>query len=120
MLLVEFFKWWYGSGWLEAWGSVSRWVKNVQTRFAIPVLLRSLFAPWKQIISYSGRSLDEKFRASIDNLISRTIGLFVRLGTLVVAIIITALAAISGLALALTWPLLPLLIVYCSVRVITG
>ena len=120
MLLVEFFRWWYGSGWLGAWKSIGHSIKNVQMEFAIPVLIRSLFAPWKQIVSLPGRSLDEKFRSFIDNLVSRTIGFFVRLGTLLVAGAVIALSVIAGLAITLAWPLLPLLVAYCLIRTITG
>jgi len=88
--------------------------------FSIPVLLRNLFAPWKQIITVPGKSIDEKFRATMDNLVSRTIGFFVRLLTLVAAAVIIGLSAALSLIIALAWPLVPLGIVYFLVRAVTG
>ena len=119
-MFFELLKWWYGSGWLGAWNNVGSSVKKVQLTFAIPVLVRNLFAPWKQIITVPGRSLDEKFRASIDNLVSRAVGFFIRLATLIAASAVITLSAVFGLAVAIVWPLLPLLLIYSLIRVITG
>lgn len=119
-MFFELFKWWYGSGWLEAWRGFPRTVKRVGLEFSIPVLLRNLFAPWKQIVALPGRSIDEKFRAMIDNLVSRTIGFFVRFLTLIAATIVISLSAFFSLIAALAWPLLPLGAVYFLVRAITG
>jgi len=119
-MFFELFKWWYGLGWLEAWRSVPGSIKRVGMEFSIPVLLRNLFAPWKQIVSIPGRSLDEKFRAAMDNLVSRTIGFFVRCLTLIAAAVVISLSALTSLLIALVWPLLPLAAVYFLIRTITG
>jgi hypothetical protein len=105
---------------MAAWRDGSRSISKVRTSFALPVLLHSLFSPWKQITTPGGRSIDERFRAGIDNLISRTIGFFVRLGTLAVALIAMGLSALVGLTKAVVWPLMPLAFVYFVVRIITG
>lgn len=119
-MFLEFFKWWYDSGWRGAWRGAGKRINKVQESFAIPVLLKSLFAPWKRIVSNPGRSLDDKFRASIDNLVSRTVGFFVRLGTLIVATIIIILSGILGFVGAILWPILPLIFVYFLFRTIIG
>lgn len=67
-----------------------------------------------------GRSLDEKFRGLVDNLVSRTIGFFVRLSTLIIALLAMLFAGIAGLALAVSWPLVPLAIIYLLLRSISG
>jgi hypothetical protein len=120
LMFFELFKWWYGSGWLEAWHSVPRSVKKVGLEFSIPVLLSNLFAPWKQIVALSGKSIDEKFRAGLDNIISRSIGFFVRFLTLVAAAVVISLSTVFSLAVALAWPLLPLAAVYFLIRAFTG
>ena len=108
-MLFEFFAWWYGPGWLGAFRGAFDWVRAVQAAFSIDILLKTLFSPWKRIVVIGGRSLDAKFHAAIDNLISRVIGFFVRLIVLFAAVIIISLAAIAGLVLAVLWPLLPLI-----------
>ena len=108
-MLFEFFVWWYGPGWLQAWKNSTLWVKNVSQAFSVDVLLKTLFAPWKRIVSLPGRSLDEKFRAMIDNLVSRVIGFAVRIIVLIAALVMIATTAVAGLALAVLWPLIPVL-----------
>jgi hypothetical protein len=116
MLFLEFFKWWYGAGWAQAAKGGVNLVKKVELSFSISVLLRTLFAPWKMIVTPSGRSLDEKMRAFVDNLVSRTIGFFVRIFSLIAAIILTAGAAFVGLTIAFFWPLIPLIIVLSAYK----
>jgi hypothetical protein len=81
MLFIEFFQWWYGSGWANP-----------------------------------GRSLDAKMRAMIDNLISRTVGFFVRIFSLLAAIVMMSIAAVIGLVVAVTWPLIPVLIIISAIK----
>lgn len=119
-MFVEFVSWWYGRGWLEAWKTAGSWVKKVQLTFSIPLLVRTLFSPWKQIISMPGRSIEAKFRAVIDNLVSRTIGFFVRLFALLAAGVIMLFAAIIGFVVAILWPTIPIIFLYCAFRSITG
>ncbi|MBI4033616.1 hypothetical protein HY379_01320 [Candidatus Saccharibacteria bacterium] len=119
-MFFEFFKWWYGSGWLGAWNNVGGSAKKIQRGFAIGVLLKSLFAPWKQVITIPGRSLDEKFRASIDNLVSRSVGFFVRLLTLTAAAAIISASTIFNLVIAAAWPLLPIALIYSFAKAFIG
>lgn len=106
-MLFEFFAWWYGPGWVQAWRDSLVWTQKVQRAFSVDVLLKTLFSPWKRIVSLPGRSLDEKFRAAIDNLVSRVIGFFVRLMVLIVAFVMMAATLVAGVALAALWPLVP-------------
>jgi hypothetical protein len=120
MLLVEFFTWWYGLGWQHAAKGSLNLVNKVQLSFSIPVLLRTLFSPWKRIISPSGRSIDDKMRALLDNLMSRTIGFFVRIFSLIAAVILVVLAACVGIIMSIAWPLIPGLVVISLVKGIVG
>jgi hypothetical protein len=119
-MLFEFIRWWYGLGWLKAWRNASGWVIKVEQAFAVKDLLGSLFAPWKRIISFPGRSIDEKIMARLDNLVSRAIGFFVRLGALIAAAFLIVITGVISLAMAIAWPLVPFAMVYCLVRGILG
>lgn len=119
-MLFEFFAWWYGPGWLLAWRESLGWIKRVQRTFSADILLRTLFSPWKRIVSLPGRSIDEKFKGFIDNLVSRTIGFFVRFATLIIALLAMLFTGIAGLALAISWPLVPVAVVYLLFRSIGG
>ena len=109
LMLIEFLFWWYGSGWKRAWRECLLWTKNVSQSFSVGILLKTLFAPWKRIIALPGRSLDEKFRGMVDNLVSRVVGFFVRLAVLLAASVMILATAAVGIAIAVIWPLLPLL-----------
>ena len=106
-MLFEFFAWWYGPGWVRAWRDSLIWTKKVQRTFSVDVLLKTLFSPWKRIVSLPGRSLDEKFRAAIDNLVSRVIGFFVRIIILFAASVMIFGTLLAGITLAALWPLIP-------------
>lgn len=118
MLLVAFFRWWYGEGWAEAGKGGLNLVKKVQLSFSVPVLLKTLLAPWKRIITPPGRSLDDKMRAMLDNLVSRTVGFFVRFFALLTSLALMAGAATIGLIMAIAWPLIPLLIVFSLLKAV--
>jgi hypothetical protein len=118
MLFLEFFKWWYGDGWRQAAKGSLNLVNKVQLSFSLPVLLKTLFSPWKRIITPSGRTLEDKMRAMLDNLVSRVVGFFVRIFSLVAAIILIAGAAVMGVIMAIAWPLIPVLIVLCAIKAV--
>lgn len=83
--------------------------------FSVRQLLRTLFAPWRKIISYPGRSLQDRFRAWLDNMFSRLVGFVVRVSVLMAAVVtIIAVSILTMLELVL-WPLLPLAIPGCLI-----
>jgi hypothetical protein len=119
-MVFELFRWWYGPGWAQAAKNIGRWTSSVERSFSVVILLQTLFAPWRRIISVSGRGLDAKVQAMLDNLVSRIVGFFVRS-----TVVITACFAITGIFLlgivtVVAWPLIPLGIVYCVVRGVIG
>lgn len=119
-MFLEFFLWWYGRGWSQVWkDSISR-SKNLQRTFSVGVLLKTLFAPWKRIVSVPGRSMDEKIRGLVDNMTSRAVGFFVRIGALFMSVILLLISLTAGLVITLLWPLLPILTVYLFYRGIVG
>jgi len=79
--------------------------------FSIPILLKTLFAPWKRdILSTQNLSLNEKFRIWIFNLLSRLIGAVIRLFTIFFGLFLTLFLFIFGFAVVIIWILLPFLI----------
>ncbi|MEI6237777.1 MAG: hypothetical protein WCP03_04230 [Candidatus Saccharibacteria bacterium] len=119
-MLIMIFKWWYGPGWSRAFKNIKIHTVGVSQSFSIPILLKTLFAPWHRMVSYPGRALDDKFRAIIDNLVSRLVGFVVRLMVLFTAALLTFLTAVGYGLLAVLWPLFPIIIIYCLVKVVIG
>ncbi len=112
MLIWGFIRWWYGLGWKRAWQSILTRIRGVGRVFSVRLLISTLFKPWKQITESATKDsmLAQKFQAFLSNLVSRIVGMMMRLATLLAAAIAIAIAALGGLALALAWPLLPVLV----------
>lgn len=109
MVIISLLSWWYSEGWLEQISLTKRSFIKLADKFSIGMLLRTLFAPFRQISvgEQAGKTVS---LASViaDKLISRLVGSVMRLvmvfvGTL--ALIIYAIISVFRLA---GWPLLPL------------
>jgi hypothetical protein len=101
------FVWWYGPGWKAAANNVSKSMTGISRLFSIPILIRTLFAPWKRIVSYPGASLDAKLRAYGDNIVSRAVGFTVRFLVLFTALLVGLVIGGGGILACVVWPLVP-------------
>lgn len=84
--------------------------------FSVMTLLKTLFSPWKRIVSTGAKGIDAKVQATLDNLVSRMVGFFTRLMVLIAALVMTTGTVIMSVSIAIIWPLIPLLAVYCIFR----
>jgi hypothetical protein len=108
MLVVAFLQWWYGPGWGDASRRLVARIEGTYLEFSVPILLRTLFSPWRRITSPPGTSLEQKLRAVVDNAVSRAVGFSVRVMALIAAGGIIVTYAVVGSVLLALWPLLPL------------
>ncbi len=113
LMLVAFLSWWYGPGWKQSAGSLRPRLKNIADSFSVRQLSRTLFDPWRRIITYPGASLGERFRAWGDNIFSRSIGFVVRCLVLSGALITAVVVIIFSVIEIIVWPVLPLLAPIC-------
>lgn len=118
MLLFSLLGWWYGSGWTWLLKEISRKLYVVKETFSVPILLRTLFSPWKQIQTQS--TFQNFFQAAIDNLVSRFIGAILRIGMLIAAIFSTTIILALGMISFIAWPLLPALIIILPLMSVAG
>lgn len=119
-MAFEMLRWWYTTGWMQTLRRIAEWPLGVERSFSFVILLQTLFSPWRRIISVGGKTIDAKFRAAMDNLVSRAIGFVVRSIVLLAAVIAMTGAAIAAFVVAVIWPLLPVAVVYGVVRGIIG
>ena len=122
MLIVGFLQWWYLRGWTDFIHKMLSGLHSIADNFSITLLLKTLVAPYKQISAYGSGS--ESFQARIsdffDKLLSRMIGMTLRIVIIVVGIVVILLdILISGIAILL-WPLLPIMPLICVVMAIIG
>lgn len=108
MVIFAMFTWWYGPGWKAVAREWGKRLDKLSGLFSVPILLRTLFSPWRRIITYPGASFDAQIRAMIDNMVSRVVGFTVRFFVLIAAGIMLLVAAVLGGVWVLVWPLLPL------------
>jgi hypothetical protein len=113
MLLLDYLHWWYGAGWAELVRRELAWLRGLLEAFSVKTLLKTMFSPWKRIITYSDGSIQTMFRAMADNAVSRLVGFGVRMIVLIAGGICLTLGAIAGLIGLLVWPLVPLAAVGC-------
>ena len=108
MLFVSFFTWWYGRGWKQVFANFRPRLQGVLNAFSVTQLTRTLFAPWRRIITEPGANITDRFRAWGDNIFSRMIGFVVRVFVLLGAIITLLGVAILTILELIVWPLAPL------------
>ena len=116
MFVLDLLSWWYGSGWAGVLRATRQHLSGLAEAFSLTILLRTLFAPWKRIVSAPGAGLDAKLQAMGDNLISRFVGFTVRFLVLLTAAVAFVVFCAVGLAELLLWPLLPLAALALIVR----
>jgi len=110
MLLTAFLFWWYGPGWAKQASDVKELLASTTDYFSIPLLVKSLFSPFRQISA--GRvqgSIDVMFRAFIDKTVSRFIGAMIRTIIIIIGIITNLAIIIFGSLKLIIWPIVPFL-----------
>lgn len=113
MVIVSLVGWWYGRGLRLQIERLLGRIMSVYDYFSIDLLLRTLFAPFRQISAGHVRGpLAVQLRALGDRLFSRLIGAVVRCIMIVIgtaACIVVLVIALVGLALWLVTPVLPVI-----------
>ena len=121
MLFISLVQWWYGDGWRQRARLISNRLDGTIDYFSIELLLKTLFSPFRQISAGSvDGSLEAKFRAWADRMVSRAIGAVVRLILLVVGLLAIATQAVFGVVILIGWALVPLFPVIGIVLMIVG
>lgn len=120
MIALEILTWWYRSGWAQVAKNAQQRFFKVSHLFSVPILVRTLFAPWRRIITYPGASIEAKFRAMGDNLVSRVVGFTVRSFVLLSAGVMLVAVCVVAVLQLIIWPLIPPAIVISLIKGLTG
>jgi hypothetical protein len=112
VITLVFWKWYYCEALKDVLQGWKNYIIFAAQYFSIPLLLRTLFSPWKRDITKKPRGLDLKklFEYLSYNAISRGIGFFVRSLTIIVGIIFLFFVIIAGAIFFVLWIFLPLLV----------
>lgn len=110
MLMLAFTNWWYSAGWRKRAQLVSERLDRTLDYFSISLLLKTFFAPFRQISAGKvDGPLGVKLQAFTDRLVSRVIGAMIRSFILLIGIVLIVFQAVVGLATLVIWPLVPML-----------
>jgi hypothetical protein len=108
MVFISLFSWWYTTGWLTLIRKGSERVESVLKFFSVPLLVTSLFAPFRQISA--GRvngPLNVQLQAWADRLFSRVIGAVIRSLLILIGLLLVAVMSALMLGVIALWPLIP-------------
>jgi hypothetical protein len=111
-IILVFWKWYYGEAVKNVLAAWRNFVIFALNYFSIPLLLKTLFAPWKRDITRKPRGLDMKklFDYLAFNLISRGLGFLVRVITILVGIVFLILVVVAGAIFFALWLVMPLVL----------
>ncbi len=117
MIIFDLLGWWYLEGWRGFGRTLIEKMRGALSFFSLGALLRTLFAPFRQISANEGGAALQVF---LDRLVSRLVGAVVRIFLMIVGIVVFVLEAILSVLLMIAWPLVPLLPVICVVLTVMG
>lgn len=121
MQLVSLLSWWYSGGVRRMFHTVQMKFAGLLDYFSIDLLLRTLFAPFRQISAGSvDGPIGVKLRAFFDQLISRMIGLIVRTIVILIGAVAITLQAAVSLLFILLWFVMPMLPIVGLVMMLVG
>ena len=110
MVIFGVLAWWYTDGWKQCLLRVRDRFVATADYFSIGLLLKTLFAPFRQI---SAGTVDGPFEAKLqaffDQLISRFIGAAARLVVMAIGIVTIILGAVAGGVTLILWVFVPFL-----------
>ena len=109
MVIISLLSWWYSEGWLEQISLTKRSFIKLADKFSIGMLLKTLFAPFRQISVGEQAGKTASLTSVIaDKLISRLVGSVMRLVMVFVGTLTLIIYAIISVFRLAGWPLLPL------------
>ncbi|MDP2860106.1 MAG: hypothetical protein Q8N98_00130 [bacterium] len=111
-ILLVFWEWYYGEAVKNVLTAWKNFIIFVLSYFSIPLLFKTLLAPWRRDITKRPRGLDFKkfFEFITFNLISRGTGFIVRFFTIIAGIISLIITIIVGAIFFVLWLVLPLIL----------
>jgi hypothetical protein len=111
-LFTDYFAWHYSAAFGRIFSVWKNFVWYVGHILSLPLLVRTLFAPWKRITESKGRGFDVEqfFAAILVNFVSRIIGFCVRGTLIVVGLTLIALMCVGLGVFYILWVFMPVVV----------
>ncbi|MGA2418044.1 MAG: hypothetical protein ABSF55_02305 [Candidatus Staskawiczbacteria bacterium] len=112
-IFVEWFFWHFYETPTFLFGVWKNYIFFALNYFSLPVLLKSLFAPWRKYKwNYpKGINVVEFFNTFISNAFSRILGAVMRAVLIVAGILFQIFVILAGLIIFLAWLLIPFIVI---------
>lgn len=121
LLVTDLLRWWYSDSWRRQVQSIANRLDGSIDYFSFDLLLKTLFAPFRQISAGKvDGPLEVQMRALVDKLFSRIIGAFIRTILLIVGAIVIAAQVLFGLVMLIGWAAIPLLPIAGVIATVAG
>lgn len=121
MVIVGLFSWWYTRGFLMEVRLAGDRLEALYDYFSIDLLLRTLFAPFRQISAMKVNGpLSVQISAFVDRLFSRTIGFVVRIIMIVIGSVTLFIASIVAIIRIVLWIVAPFLPIIGIILTLSG
>lgn len=112
-LPILFFGWWYSEGIGRVFKYIRAFFVYFFDFFSVKTIFKTLFMPWKRdVASYQGLTLQQRFQVWILNLVSRFVGFVIKMFTLISYAIFSIFVAGASLLIVIIWFAFPLLIIF--------
>jgi hypothetical protein len=114
LFLPYYFRWHYSKAISNLVLSLKEIVIFIPRFFSIPILFRTLFAPWRRLGEGYTKGFDPGafFQTFLLNLILRIVGFVMRLLTISIALILLVLGVMLSLLVLLIWILFPVYLAF--------
>ncbi|MEX2014423.1 MAG: hypothetical protein WD885_00615 [Candidatus Saccharimonadales bacterium] len=118
MFAVLLLSWWYSSGWSWLARRCAAKYLLISEALSIGILIKTFFAPWKQIQSTT--TLQNFIQSTVDNIVSRVVGMVIRGFMLFTALFLYILLTAFTIASFIIWPIAPMLVIILPVLAAKG
>lgn len=117
-MVFSLLSWWYSAGYGWVLNRIEEQLSNIGKTLAVGILLKTWTAPWKQITTSGGYA--NFMQRTIDNMISRLIGFFVRSFMLLVAFFWAFFVLVKGFVWIVLWSFIPMAIIILPILFFAG
>lgn len=110
MIILDIVSWWYKVAWINVLHDVQQRTIGVFQSFSVGLLLKTLFAPFRQIDAGGVRGpVNVQIRAWFDRTFSRLFGAVLRSIVIFAGCLTGAVVLIAGALWAALWLIIPIL-----------
>ena len=112
LILPGYFLWHYTLAFRDMWHLRMNAFWAINRIFSIPLLLRTLFSPWKRILETEGKKFDLEDWAErkVVNLMSRFVGAMMRIPVIAMGLVSFVATFLLGVCFYVFWVMVPLII----------